>query len=476
MHAIFAETHLRKRQAAVRRPLVISQRRVTGGSVLASLILAYVLVRHSTTDALALALVPGAVWVITRPYGGIALGIVLMLLLPAWQTFGSAQLDVARLASLCGASAILFARGLRLRGPDLAVAAFVLAAFLSWQLSGNMSHAGRVLTVEFTPIGFYIGARALSRHGRDFALKCVFFAATGGALTVIYEYIRGAPVFLDPLQYQWNATDATLFRPGGIFGSPPAASTVLCFAILFGVATFVRAPKGWRPIWLACLAICTAGLILTFTRTAFIALAAGLILYLWLIRSRLLRPLTVIWIVATVAVAYFGLAPMLNTSSTLQEGILRGGTLSTRESYWQVAFPIITSDSSRLAFGVGSGSLEAPQQYSNVSVPAVLASRPQVVSNSLHSQYVTILVEQGIVGLLVVIAFLGSVCLPVIRTALQTRDRMVAAVAAGIVAILIVMATDTVFLVQPAFAMLMLSAGLAVGYAGRANAAPSVEA
>ena len=58
----------------------------------------------------------------------------------------------------------------------------------------------------------------------------------------------------------------------------------------------------------------------------------------------------------------------------------------------------------------------------------------------------------------------------------RAKDRKSAAVAAAVVAILIVMAADTVVLVQPAFATVILCASLAGGYSGRDGAALPVGA
>ena len=303
-----------------------------GAAVFVAGLVVYMGVHRSPMAAVAVGLVAPALVLLSRSYGGMILGLCLMLVLPSWQPIGTARLDLARLASLCAAGTILVTRTTRLRSTDLAVAALLAAACLSWWLGYDQPHSSSVLTTALTPVGFYIGGRALPSRRIVPVLQAAFFAGTIGAVTVLYEFARGGPVFVDPARYRWNPTAVTVFRPGGVFGSPPAAATALCFVILFGVALFPK--DGWsrRAIWLACLGVCVSALIVTFTRTAFIALGVALLIYLWLVRSRFLRPLNVAWLLAIVVGGYFALTPVLNGSTTFREGVLRGGTLSQRES------------------------------------------------------------------------------------------------------------------------------------------------
>jgi hypothetical protein len=50
-----------------------------------------------------------------------------------------------------------------------------------------------------------------------------FLAGGVGALTVLYEAVVGHLAFGQSADtYLWNPSPSTDFRPGGIFGSPPA--------------------------------------------------------------------------------------------------------------------------------------------------------------------------------------------------------------------------------------------------------------
>jgi O-antigen ligase len=86
---------------------------------------------------------------------------------------------------------------------------------------------------------------------------------------------------------------------------------------------------------------------------------------------------------------------------------------------------------------------------------------PQVFQNSLHSQYVTTLVEIGVTGLATVALFLFAVTVPAARFAKTARDPLVAALCASVVAASIMMTVDTVWLDSASFAMILVAGGLA---------------
>lgn len=431
-----------------------------------AIVLAYILVRRSATPAFALVLAPAVGWLLTRSYGGLVLGIALVLVLPYWMPIGAAQASVLRLASAASLAGVLVGRPLKPKPTDYALGVYVAITILGWLLQYDAPHAGHVVSIELTPVGFYVGARALPDARVHLVMLLTLFAGTVGALTILYEYAVGQTVFLDPTAYAWKATSATIFRPGGIFGSPPGASTVLCFVILFGVGAWRNTQGKLKLVTGGCLGVCGIALLLTYTRAAFIALAVAAVVFLWLLRSPLLRPGRLIVFALSVAILLLIALPRLESSSVFQQGIVRPGQLNAREGYWSLALPIVLSNPHTFVFGVGTAALETPAISSTAPVATELAGAPQVFTNSLHSQYVTTLVEQGVVGLLVLCVFLAIPAVTAGRSARATCDPRYAALTACIVALAVVMVADTALLHGPTFAMTMVTAGLA------ANAMP----
>ena len=97
--------------------------------------------------------------------------------------------------------ALVKRRRIPLRGTDIALAVYVAVVTLGWSLQYDQPHVGRIVTTEFTPVGFYVGARAIPAAKVRFVLLTVLIAGTVGSLTVLYEFARGQVVFANPQTY-----------------------------------------------------------------------------------------------------------------------------------------------------------------------------------------------------------------------------------------------------------------------------------
>lgn len=438
---------------------------IVAGSL--ALISAYILVHRSASLAVAVAGLPLLAWTLLRPSRGLALGLILILTVPAWWSLGGRH--VYQYAALFAAWSVLSARRPRLTLIDVALLGYTAIFVLGWVLQSDQPDTWRIVLDQLLMLGVYLGARAVPHHRFPALMKLTLFAGTLGALTVIYEFSRGYSVFIDPTRYRWNASTAGIFRPGGIFGNPPGAATVLMYVVFFGLAG-LRSLRGTaRALGVICIGISTVALVLTFTRAPLIGAGVGLLVFLWLVRSPLLRSRRVavagiVLITATVIVL-----PSLQSDSVFQEGIVRGGNLSARESYWQLALPIAVANPHNLIVGIGTGVLEAPQISADAPLPYLVAATPQVFENSLHNQYVTTLVEQGLVGLAALMFLLAAIFVPTARAARATGDVYYAALAATVVSMSVVLALDTELLHAPSLIMFLVAAGFAAEAAPRAN-------
>lgn len=429
------------------------------GVCLLGTILAYVMVSGTATAAFGVVLLPSLCYVLTRRLGGLVAGLTLILLLPSWYTLGPAQAGVMRIACLCALATVLLTRQPRLTWIDVTLVGFIAILFLGWVLQDNQAHAGRIMLNEIQAVAFFIAARTVPARSTPDVMRFVYFAGALGALTVLYELRVGHVVFLDPSRYYWNG-GGLLFRPGGIFGSPPAASTVLTLTALCGMPSMQQL-RGWkRGFARLCMAITLGAVVATFTRTAFIAVAVGLVAYLWLSRSPMLRPQRVLVGLLLVTLGFAFVLPRLEKEATFQEGVLRPGTFAARVGYWQLAIPIATSSAHNLVVGIGSEALEIPALGG--SAPSEIASSPVLIQHGTHNQYVLTLLEQGLVGLVAMCAWLAASVGTAWRRARTGRDPYVAALAAGMLAVTITMLTDNVMLSGPSLAIAFLIAGLIV--------------
>jgi O-antigen ligase len=433
---------------------------VVAGTALGA-VSAYFFQHHSLRLALAVALVPLLVWLLSRPSRGLALGLVLMLTLPYWWNFGGRYLG--QIAAVLAACAALPRRRNRRTLTDIALMAFLAVVVLDWLLQYDQPATWHIVLGVLTPVGFYLGARAIpTRRIRHF-MALILFAGTVGALTVIYEFVHGSSVFVDPTKYLWGGSHSVLFRPGGIFGSAPGAATVLVIVIFFGLASLQTLHGKMRPLARICVGVCVAACIVTFTRAPLIGAGAGLILYLWLVRSPFLQPMWITTFIVSVILAALVVLPSLDQNATFQQGIVRGGSLQARESYWSLALPIALANPHNFMFGLGTGILETPAHAPDAPLPLSIASAPQVFGNSLHSQYITILVEQGIIGLISFGLLLVSGFGAALREAYATRDSAYAAVTASLLSMAVVFYVDTAVIHAPSMTMFMVAMGFAAG-------------
>lgn len=423
--------------------------------------------RRGASVLLVLAFLPAVAWLLTRSYGGLIAALALLLAVPYWYTLGSAQLSVVRAAALFALASAVISRGFRPRLVDGALVAFVAVVTLSWLFSYDQPHVGRIVTTEMTPIGVYVGARAIPRTRIVTVLVSTVVLGAIGALTVLYDEALGHVAFIDPSKYgSWAGGAGLIFRPGGIFGSPPAAATAMCAVILLGLSCLIVVRGRLRMLLSTCLVICAVALIVTFTRTGMIACGVGLLVLVSLWRPRLLRRPRVLWTLAVAVTALFVVLPTAKNSTTFQAGVVRGGTLTVRESFWQQALPIVTASPGKLLFGEGTGTLEAPLQSNQVQIPSAVTASPVITSISLQNEYVTTLFEQGLVGIAVLLLFLSSGLIPAIRAARRHRDPIHAGLAAVIVGIMVVMLTGTVLLDPVEFGLLLLAVALTANLGG----------
>ncbi len=436
-----------------------------------ALISAYVLVHRSASLALAVAALPLLAYALLRPSRGLALALILTLTVPAWWDLGGRH--SYQYAAVFAAVGVFSARRLRITVIDVALLAYLAIFVLGGVLQYDQPPTWRFIQDELITLGFYLGARAVPRHRIPELMTLMLFVGTAGALTVIYEFARGSSVFVNPTRYLWNASSVALFRPGGIFGSPPGAATVMMYVIFFGLAGLRSLRGRARALGAVCIGICAIAFVLTFTRAPLIGAGLGLLVFLWLLRSPWLRSSRVIGGGIAVIIAVTVILPSLQGNNLFQQGIVRGGNLSSREGYWQLALPIAFASPHNFLVGVGTGVLEAPRVFAQAPLPYAVAATPQVYENSLHNQYITTLVEEGVVGLAALLFLLAAIFVPTARAARATGDVCDAALAASVVGVSVVLAVDTELLDTPALIMFLVAAGFAAK-AGRRNDWPRV--
>lgn len=414
----------------------------------------------------------------SRPINGLLFGVAVMMLVPYW--YGKGGVTVAQMAAglaLVGTLSAVLVNGRRIRFTfvDWAVVAIVLAAVADWYLRGENFAGARATANVVTPLVFYFAARILTGPGRSDRMIVWVLVVAGAlaSLTVFYEFAKGAPVFQNPATYKWNSGLGSIFRPGGIYGSPPAAVIVLTMVALAGIP-LLRETGGRRRLFLlSCLGLILAGAFVTFTRAGWIGCGAGFLTYLVMVtwRGRLRLPR---WVAVVPLIGVAGLAalPVVSHTSWFQEGVTRGQTLQFRESYWAVTEPLITDTPAHLLFGRGLNSFTAAGEPALGSVQASLAEIPGPLAQTTHNQYLQTLVEQGVVGLALYVCWLlGTVATGFrsIRRVAPADRRIIAGLVGATVCFLVSSFADSSFLESGPFVVVALITGLVVSLSAPAG-------
>jgi O-antigen ligase len=439
-----------------------------------------VLVAHGRSSVAAAAplLLVTALFVLRRPENGLLAGTVLILLVPSWYAIGPAQAGVVRIAVLLALSGIVVTavRGehfhVNVTYVDIFIGGVGAVALISWIVSPPVPRGGQLAFATVLPAGFYVAGRLFSATARTKILWVLMVAGGLSALEILYEFIFVQhSIFIPQDQYIWNGGGGDLFRPGGVFGSPPGAVAVLSMTSLAGASLLSNTAGIRRFVLWACLALSVAAIIITFTRAGMLAIVAGGIVYLALLRppslSRLIYVVTIVVVVASIF-----LLPRVTGRSWYQEGVERRqvNTLAIRQSYWAGAWPVILNSPAHIFVGHGVNSLNTLPNSRLVQSPQPDIADTPLASNSPHSQYVRTLVEEGFIGLIVMLGWtVGAAAwaaFMALRLPFEQRG-FYAAGAAGLISLLSVSFVDDTLRHDPTFAIGALLAGLMMSAAAR---------
>jgi O-antigen ligase len=437
----------------------------------ASLCAAY-LVTHGRTHLAVAAIVaaPLGVFLLGRASRGLLLATLLVLLVPFTYTLGLRQASVPRVGAFLALMAVAIAayegrERMRLAAVDLAVAAFVGLGLVSWQLATHPPHSLRATVNFLIPFAFYVAARRFAR-GESEAIRWVLLAGGAiGSLTLYYEFfVTHQPLWVDRAAYYWNSGGSFIFRPGGVFGSPPGAATILAMTSLCGLPLAWDTAGRRRLAARVCLALSIGALALTFTRGPFIAFVAGLIVYVLLLRpaswGRLVFGTAVVGLLLALVVL-----PRISSAAWYQKGVLRGGTLAARQSYWALSWPLITNSREHLLLGHGINSLVVGRPELPGTIDPDIATVPTLSIRGPHNQYVRTLLEEGLVGLGLLLAWLlgaGAMGARAAWRATTTVRPFLAAGTAALASVAIGGLVDDVLRHPPTFAVVAVITGMVV--------------
>lgn len=397
-----------------------------------ALLLALVFAKRGPGAALTPVALLAAVLLVTNVRAAVATSVLLILVVPSTEFFVVTQLGVPRVALLLPAAALVISPAFRPRFAltDAVVIGFAVFITVSSVFVGSTL---QLLLLTLVPLAFYGVGRCIG--GRPLVTAVLWAITVGavlGSLTVLYEYVYAHhALFTDATTYYWNAAESKIFRPGGVYTSPPGASLMLAMAAPAILALAMTTTGPQRRFVIGAFAIVVAGIAVTFTRGGYIALLAACVGFFLLAFSGSARR-RFIFVAVAAAVAIIVLIPTWSSTTWFQEGVARAGTFTARQSYWDLAFPVIGESMPSIIFGHGFNSLllARPELGGHAISGSVIAS-PVLIDRGPHNQYILTLLETGALGLLL---FLAWLVVPLVRGIVQSikaQDEWTRAVSAG---------------------------------------------
>jgi hypothetical protein len=445
-----------------------------GLALFAGLVIGYAVARRGTGSALTLAfLIPAIALLTRRASNAVALAAGAVAVVPYWWTVQSPQLSIPRAALLLAGFGILIGAGTRprIRLPDLAAVALAVVFIASFDKTLGVPRGILIETlvgIAFYGIGRLTGTPATTR----LILWSLAVAGAIGGLSVMYEFfVTKAPLVTDSSRYGWQQDATYIYRPGGLYGSPPGAVVVLAMTTICALPLIGRERSWRRLLALALIAIGVVAIVLTFTRAGWVGFGAGALLYAMLSADAIRRRAKVLLAVAlAIAAGAILVLPSVSGSDLYQKGVNRGGTLQAREGYWQLAIPLIGDTPEHLVIGRGFNALASGQ--GGGLVDSGLMASPQLSISGTHNQYVRTLVEHGVLGFALMLAWLLGACAIAARQARRVQGearRVSAALAAAVLSFMIASLAGDTFGDAQGLALVAVLAGLGVTYGAAAR-------
>ncbi|PKQ20915.1 MAG: hypothetical protein CVT66_02510 [Actinobacteria bacterium HGW-Actinobacteria-6] len=316
----------------------------------------------------------------------------------------------------------------RLSVVTLGFAALVLAAVFSLPLSMNQGATiTAIIRLSFLLLFYLAFETFITDRG---VARTVMIALVGSAAfssTLAFVQYRFPGLVLGVIHTQTSRLGAVLVRPGGFFSDPNYLGTFLSVAILAAMAEAMHA-KRFRSmiLWFAAAGVCSVGLVVTFSRTAWVGVAAGFIVLVlsspkrrvpWLLGASA-AAVAVVLIVspASVVSRFESITNVSSDKSIATRYLMLGSTVDMIEDHW--------------ALGTGLGAFDVAYEPYRRAGSHTYIFKPHEVPLAMWA-------EMGIPGLIAEVLLVVGVFIEIRRRRHKGWNRYEAAGVAGLIALLV---------------------------------------
>lgn len=295
-------------------------------------------------------------------------------------------------------------------------------------------------------------AERLTRQDADLAPKVVWYALLGHAGVGVLNVVRliGASMRAD----EFPASLPRIFLSVRVNTQYDvnAAASILVMVILAAVGL---ASRRARVVLAPAIGIAIVSLWVAGSRVAMAALLLSLTAVL-LVRAR--RSAKALWAAGGVFVVSVGVIGWIVIANPAQRNLSLPATIASRAVLFKAAFGMI-ADAPVLGVGAGTFLEESPNYGSEALAPLVYDHRTR---DNAHNYFLQTLAEQGIVGLIALVAMLIAALLPALRAG-PRHDVLLTWLTAGVGASILTWMTGHPLLLTEAALMFWLFTGMLAG-------------
>ncbi len=295
--------------------------------------------------------------------------------------------------------------------------------------SPAMGDSVRVLVFFWTAFLFSLILYGMMSTTKKLDTMCGVMLAVSAATAVIAVAQRMMGIESDA-----SLTDLALNKgmPGRAFatlGNPNNYAEFLVLFIPFGFAWTLNRKKAWEKCGgLFLVALCVVGLLLTYSRSGWLAFAAAVVVFTALYNRRLLP------ILILAAFLSIPLLPETILNRILTIGNLADSSSSYRVDIWTGCLAMLRDGYWLPGVGLGPGAFQAVY-------PAYAVGETGVAPHS-HMQFMEILIEMGVLGFISLLWYSWSLVrrtsVHALRTKSRAQKRILCAAAAAVAGITLI--------------------------------------
>ncbi len=282
---------------------------------------------------------------------------------------------------------------------------------------------------------FYLANKIRTREDLRLFITCLLVGVIIESFFAFAQHAAGSPLGLDVFgerrdPKEMELESSTIFRVGGTLGHPNALGGYLASILPVAFAVSLAKVEKWlRMLAIAATLLGMLALVLTFSRSAWLAVAVAFVAVFWWIasdrqRRRRLGPLLLVG--AVLGVGMLGVVPMIKARLEANDK----GSTESRWPQFQMALSMVKAHP---WLGVGINNYSAVMPFYEVYTALEKGGRVFIFYARVHNILLLTMAEMGIMSIVLLAWFVGQAIWRGWRAAARAPDELVQFAMVGMV-------------------------------------------